>query len=402
MSAVDGEGDVVVTPDAPGEEPTVEGAKASPLERRAAGEGPPVAPPPPAPPADLPSVQPKALTHGRLPTWGPWAVYGVAAVIGIVLIFAMDTNIVLAALMCAAGAGIVTYAWSRAVEGGRHATDRVVTLAVVSAFAVAAAPLVSVLYTVIDEGRHRFDADFFTETMRSVVGPGGGAYHAIIGTLVITGLATLFSVPVGIMCAVYLNEYGRGKLKAAIIFFVDVMTGIPSIVAGLFAFALFSIFLGPGVRLGIAAAIALSVLMIPIVVRSTEEMLKVVPNGLRESSYALGVPKWRTITKVVLPTSMAGIITGVMVAVARVMGETAPLLITSGTLDSLNWNPFHGRMESLPVFAFDQYRNPGVQRDAYTERVWAAVLVLVTIVMALNLIARLIYRRFGGKAAADR
>ncbi len=204
------------------------------------------------------------------------------------------------------------------------------------------------------------------------MGAGGGAYHAIVGTLVITLLATAASVPIGIMAAVYLNEYGRGRLKSALIFFVDVMTGIPSIVAGLFAFALFALFLGPGIRLGVMGAVALSVLMIPIVVRSTEEMLKVVPNGLRESSYALGVPKWRTVVSVVLPTASAGIMTGVMVAVARVIGETAPLLITTGTFSTVNWNPFAGRMENLPVFSFSQYKNPGVPKAPYIERAWAA------------------------------
>ncbi len=138
------------------------------------------------------------------------------------------------------------------------------------------------------------------------------------------------------------------------------MTGIPSIVAGLFAYALFAIFLGPGVRLGIIGSVALLVLMIPIVVRSTEEMLRIVPNHLREASYALGVPKWRTITKVVLPTAMAGIITGVMLAIARIIGETAPLLITTGVVTSVNGNPFDGRMSKPAVFAFNQYKSPGV------------------------------------------
>jgi phosphate transport system permease protein len=273
--------------------------------------------------------------------------------------------------------------------------DRAVTIAVTAAFLLALLPLVSVLYTVIDRGAARFDETFFTDDMRNVIGDGGGAYHAIIGTLIITLCATVISVPIGIMAAIYLNEYGRGPLKRWLTFFVDVMTGIPSIVAGLFAFALFSIFFGPGVRLGIMGGIALSVLMIPIVVRATEEMLKIVPNSLRESAFALGVPKWRMVTKVVLPTALAGIVTGVMVAVARVMGETAPLLITAGTFSSTNWNPFDGRMENLPVFSFSQYKNPGVLRDAYFDRAWTAALTLILIVMILNVIARIVYRRFG-------
>jgi phosphate transport system permease protein len=299
---------------------------------------------------------------------------------------------VVAAFVVALGS---VYTWSRVVEGPRRAKDRAVTIAVTAAFLLALLPLVSVLSTVVDRGLARFDETFFTESARNVVGAGGGAYHAIVGTIVITLCATVISVPIGVLAAIYLNEYGRGRLKRWLTFFVDVMTGIPSIVAGLFAFALFSLFLGPGIRLGIMGAVALSVLMIPIVVRSTEEMLKIVPDSLREASYALGVPKWRTIVKVVLPTAMAGIVTGVMVAVARVMGETAPLLITTGTFSSTNWNPFSGRMENLPVFSFNQYKNPGVLRDAYFDRAWAAALTLILLVMLLNLAARLLYRRFG-------
>ncbi len=344
------------------------------------------------PPID---VQPSTLVQGRLPDWGPWVVYGGFALLGVIAIVAGGTNMVLAAIVAALAAGIVVYTWARVVEGSRRATDRAITLFVSSAFATAVVPLISVIYVTVARGSDRFDSQFFTEDVRNVVGVGGGGLHAIVGTLVITGLTTIVSVPIGIMCAVYLHEYGHGKLKSAIIFFVDVMTGIPSIVAGLFAFALFSIFMGPGIRLGVMGAVALSVLMIPIVVRSTEEMLKIVPNGLRESSYALGVPKWRTITKVVLPTALAGIVTGVMVAVSRVIGETAPLLITTGTFSTTNWNPFSGRMENLPVFAFNEYKNPGVPKAPYIERAWAAALTLIIIVMVLNVLARLVYRRFG-------
>jgi phosphate transport system permease protein len=173
------------------------------------------------------------------------------------------------------------------------------------------------------------------------------------------------------------------------------MTGIPSIVAGLFAYSVFALVFGPGVRLGIVGAVALSVLMVPIVVRSTEEMLRIVPNTLREASYALGVPKWKTITSVVLPTALAGIVTGVMLAVARIIGETAPLLIATGVVDSLNTDPFNGRMQNLAVFAFNEYKNPGVPAAPSLDRAWAAALTLIVIVMALNLLARFVYRRFG-------
>jgi phosphate transport system permease protein len=233
--------------------------------------------------------------------------------------------------------------------------------------------------------------------MRSVVGAGGGAVHAIWGTLLMTLAATVISVPIGLFTAIYLVEYGRGPIARAITFLVDVMTGIPSIVAGLFAYALFALFFGPGVRLGIAGAVALSVLMIPVVVRASEEMLKLVPNELREAALALGVPKWLTIVKVVLPTSIAGITTGVMLAIARVIGETAPLLIVAGFTQSLNTNLFEGRMQSLPVFVYTSYAYPGVDTQAYIDRAWAGALTLILIVMVLNLAARLIARFFAPK-----
>jgi phosphate transport system permease protein len=332
---------------------------------------------------------------GTLPGWGPWAVLVASAAFVGAILAAVGFKVAPLLIFTAILSGVVIYGWSRAVEGRRKATDRGVTFLVSLAFLIALAPLLSLLYTVVDRGLARFDADFFQISMRGVVGAGGGAYHAILGTLIITGLATIISVPIGVMTAIYLQEYGAGRLRRWVTFFVDVMTGIPSIVAGLFAYALFAIFLGPGIRLGIVGAVALSVLMIPIVVRSTEEMLRIVPNHLREASYALGVPKWRTIVKIVLPTAMAGIVTGVMLAIARIIGETAPLLITTGVVTSVNGDPFSGRMMNLAVFAFSQYKSPGVPPEPYFERAWSAALALILIVMILNLLARLLYRRFG-------
>jgi phosphate transport system permease protein len=175
------------------------------------------------------------------------------------------------------------------------------------------------------------------------------------------------------------------------------MTGIPSIVAGLFAYALFAIFFGPGVRLGIAGAVALSVLMIPVMVRSAEEVLKLVPNELREAAYALGVPKWRTIVKVVIPTAIAGLGTSVTLAIARVIGETAPLLVTVGITNATNLDPFDGRMATLPVFAYYQLTQPGVPPEFGIDRAWTAALVLIMLVMGLNLVARLISHFFAPK-----
>jgi phosphate transport system permease protein len=278
----------------------------------------------------------------------------------------------------------------------RRLKDRLMTIVIVSAFALAMIPLASLLFTVVSKGIDRFDVAFFTESARGVIGAGGGAGHAIVGTLVITGVATLIAVPIGLMAAIYLNEYGGdSSLRKALTFFVDVMTGIPSIVAGLFAYALFAIFLGPGIRLGIMGSVALSVLMVPIVIRSSEEVLKVVPSDLREASFALGTPKWKTITKVVLPTAMAGLVTGIMLAIARIVGETAPLLVTTGVIDSINSNPLDGRMQNLAVYAYNEYKNPGVPPEPSFDRAWTAVLTLILIVMVLNLAARLVYRRFG-------
>jgi phosphate transport system permease protein len=338
-----------------------------------------------------------SLQGGVLPAWAPYGVIGGSAVaLGAILAAAGIFNVAALLVLNTIVSSALLFAWSRSVEGSRQARNRLMTSAIVSAFAVAVLPLISLLYEVIGRGLARFDTAFFTETARGVVGEGGGALHAVAGTLIITALATLISVPIGLMAAIYLNEYGgESRLRRWLIFFVDVMTGIPSIVAGLFAFALFAIFLGPGIRLGIIGAIALAVLMIPIVIRSAEEILKIVPGHLREAAYALGTPKWKTIVRIVLPTALAGLVTGVMIAVSRVIGETAPLLVTTGVVDSLNTNPFSGRMMNLAVYAFQEYKNPGVMKEAAFDRAWAAALTLIAIVMLLNLVARFIYRRYG-------
>lgn len=352
----------------------------------------------PAAPAHIP------LTSGHLPRWAPWALLvGSLAVFGAiygVLGAAAGGEFSIAGwlILSLIAYLVLIYTISRIVEGARRAFDRFVTGIVSSAFAIAMVPLVSVGWTVVSNGIARFDATFFSSSMRGIVGEGGGAVHAIWGTLLITLTAAIISVPIGLMTAIYLIEYGQEKrLARAITFLVDVMTGIPSIVAGLFAYALFALIFGPGVRMGFAGAVALSVLMIPVVVRSSEEMLRLVPNELREASYALGVPKWLTIVKVVLPTSIAGITTGVMLAIARVIGETAPLLITAGFTDAMNQNLFDGRMQTLPVYIYSQYAYKGIPPEAYVDRAWAAALTLILIVMALNLIARIVAKVFAPK-----
>ncbi|WP_425955997.1 phosphate ABC transporter permease PstA [Xylanimonas sp. McL0601] len=293
-------------------------------------------------------------------------------------------------------------------DKGRKRKDRLMTGLVWFAFLLAIAPLVSLLWTVVTQGIGRLNADFLFYSMRNVYGgmDAGGAYHAILGTLLITLWTALISVPLGLLVAIYLVEYGRGALARSVTFFVDVMTGIPSIVAGLFAYAVFVVFFGAGIRMGIMGSVALSLLMTPVVVRSCEEMLRLVPNELREASLALGVPKWLTIVKVVLRTSVAGLTTGVLLAIARVIGETAPLLIAVGVTASINTNMFSGSMMTLPVFIYDQYKAGPVPCSAAVtdciasinfDRAWTAALTLVIIVVILNLLGRLVTRLFAPK-----
>ncbi|MCW2740579.1 MAG: pstA [Blastococcus sp.] len=346
---------------------------------------------PPAPTAGL------VRTHGRLPRFAPVGLFTGGVLVGAALSALTGFSIVLTVVYGAVLGTLAVWGTSRRIEGSRTAVDRLVTCAVTTAFAIAMAPLVSLVYTVLSRGLRRLDGEFFNSSMLGVVGEGGGAYHAILGTLIITGLTAVISVPIGLLTAIYVVEYGTGRLKRAITFLVDVMTGIPSIVAGLFAFSLFALFFGPGVRLGVMGAVALSVLMIPVVVRSSEEVLKLVPNELREAAYALGVPKWRTIVKVVLPTAVAGLATGVTLAIARVIGETAPLLITVGIVNGTNLDPFDGRMATLPVFAYYQLTQPGFPPEYAIDRAWTAALILIILVMTLNVVARLISRFFAPK-----
>jgi len=345
-----------------------------------------------------------ALTTGRLPRWAPWVLLGgswivLCVVFGFVAAASdSEFNIAAALFLGTILFDVLIFVVAYLVEGARQARDRLITSLVATAFIIALLPLVSLISTVLVNGLPRFDIQFFSESMRNVVGEGGGALHAIMGTLLITLAATLISVPIGLLTAIYLVEYGRGSLARAITFVVDVMTGIPSIVAGLFAYAFFSLILSdPGVRFGLGGSVALSLLMIPVVVRSSEEMLKLVPNELREASYALGVPKWLTILKIVIPTSIAGITTGVTLAISRVIGETAPLLLIAGFTASMNYNLFEEKMMSLPVFVYTQYANPGTDVQSYLDRAWAGALTLIVIVMVLNLVARLIAKIFSPK-----
>jgi phosphate ABC transporter permease subunit PstA len=349
-----------------------------------------------APQLSAPQPRPVRVER-KLPRFAPLGLFLLGIALGAALSAVTGFSVTSTVIYGVVLGTVLVYVATRAVQGRRKATDRLVTCLVTTAFGIAMVPLISLVYTVLDKGLARFDGDFFSNSMYRVVGEGGGAYHAILGTLIITLVATVISVPIGLFTAIYLVEYGTGRLKRAITFFVDVMTGIPSIVAGLFAFALFTLLFGNDFRAGVMGAVALSVLMIPVVVRSSEEVLKLVPNELREASYALGIPKWRTVVKVVLPTAIAGLGTGITLSVARVVGETAPLLITVGLITGTNLNPFDGRMATLPVFAFYQLTQPGTATQAFLDRAWTAALVLIVFVMALNILARLISRFFAPK-----
>lgn len=286
-------------------------------------------------------------------------------------------------------ASITATSW--AVEGRRKAIDRLVSNLVVSAFLVALTPLALVVYFTAVRGIPHFSATFFTHSLAGVPPSeqGGGIAAAIQGTVEQVLLASLISVPVGILVAVYVTEYGRGMFARAIRFLIDVMTGIPSIVAGLFIYTFMVIALHQGFS-GFAGSLALSILMLPVVVRSAEEMITLVPNAFREASYALGVARWRTIVSVVLPTAMGGLVTGVMLAVARVTGETAPLLLTAFDNSYLNANPFKGQQSSLSLVVYTQ------AQQAYQpaiDRAWAAAATLILIVIGLYVVARLLTRR---------
>jgi phosphate transport system permease protein len=347
----------------------------------------------PAPASSRPGspggTDPLGLRRSTLPGWAPYAVAAVtaAALAGLFAVTALD-GYVLAAVLFVPLFTLVLGALSARVEGRRRATDRMVTSVVSTSFALAIIPLVSVLTTVVSRGAERLSPYFLSVSMRNV-GPtddAGGIYHAIVGTVQQVGLASVIAVPLGILTAVYLVEYGRGRLARTITFFVDVMTGVPSIVAGLFIFTLWILTFGFD-YMGWAGAMALSILMLPVVVRSTEEMLKLVPAELREASLALGVPRWVTILRVVIPTALTGIITGVMLAVARIIGETAPLLLTVFFATSINYNPFSGPQVALPQYVYDEAQR-GL--EIATDRAWAAALTLILIVMLLNLVARAI------------
>ncbi|UAK34461.1 phosphate ABC transporter permease PstA [Nocardia sputi] len=279
----------------------------------------------------------------------------------------------------------------RDVSLARRIRNNLATGLVWTAFGIALVPLAWVLIMVVTKGFSAVvRANWWQNSLKGVLPNqvAGGVYHAIYGTVVQSLVATVIAVPLGIMAAVYLVEYGRGVLAKTTTFMVDILAGVPSIVAALFIFALWIATLGFP-QSSLAVSLALVLLMLPVVVRSTEEMLKLVPDELREASYALGIPKWKTIVRIVVPTALPGMISGILLAIARVMGETAPVLVLVGYSKSINTNIFDGNMASLPLLIYQELANP---EAAGRERVWGAALTLILIIALLYLAAAVLNR----------
>ncbi|RSM43352.1 phosphate ABC transporter permease PtsA [Amycolatopsis balhimycina DSM 5908] len=281
------------------------------------------------------------------------------------------------------------------VSLARKVKNGIATVLVWLSFLIAVVPLVWVLYTVIANGIKRIPySNWWSQDLGNFLSDevGGGVLHAIIGSLLQGLVCAVIAVPIGMLVAIYLVEYGRGKLAKATTFMVDILSGVPSIVAALFIYALWITTFGLP-RSGFAVSLALVLLMIPVVVRSSEEMLRIVPDDLREASYALGVPKWKTIMKIVLPTAMSGIVGGVMMALARVMGETAPLLVLVGYSAYTNWDIFSGEQAALPLLMNNERVTNSMDPGSVGfDRIWGAALTLVLIIALINLLATVFAR----------
>lgn len=268
----------------------------------------------------------------------------------------------------------------------RRIKNLVATVVMWLCFAIALVPLGWVVTLVLTKGLPAITSSRWWGHSQHGILPnsnGGGVYHAIYGTILQSAAAAIVAVPLGVLAAIFLVEYGGGWLARVTTFMVDILAGVPSIVAALFVFAAWIATFGFP-RSAVAVSLALVLLMLPVVVRSCEEMLKLVPHELREASYALGVPKWKTILRIVVPTAAPGILTGVLLALARIMGETAPVLVLVGYSKSINYNVFSGNMASLPLLIYQELANP---EPAGRLRVWGASLTLIAIIAALYVAA---------------
>ena len=239
-------------------------------------------------------------------------------------------------------------------------------------------------------GIQALNLDLITKGTKAL-GVGGGALGAILGSLQMVGLATLMAVPLGILAGVYVNEFSSRRSARSIRFAADVMVGVPSILIGIFVYTL--LVLPFRQYNAFAGAVSLAVIMIPVIMRTTEEILKIVPGTLREASLSLGVPVWRTVLSVVIPTGLAGILTGLMLAIARAAGETAPLLFTALGSRLVNVGDFSRPMDALPLFIYNNARQP---YDALNQQAWGAAFLLLLFVLTVNVLVR--YRTWGRRA----
>ncbi|WP_343601259.1 phosphate ABC transporter permease PstA [Mycobacterium sp.] len=279
------------------------------------------------------------------------------------------------------------------VSRARRVADTVATVLVTMSVTVALAPLLWVLYSVAAKGFHVIASSvWWTHSQADMTAfvVGGGAYHALVGTLLQGSVCAAIAIPVGVFVGIYLVEYGGGtRLGRLTNFMVDILAGVPSIVAALFVYALCVATLGLR-RSGLVVSLALVLLMLPVIVRATEEMLRIVPADLREASYALGVPKWKTVARIVIPAGLSGIVTGIMLALARVMGETAPLLVLVGYSQAMNFDIFSGFMGSLPGMMYDQTLAGAGGNPVPTDRLWGAALTLILLIALVNVGARVV------------
>jgi phosphate transport system permease protein len=345
-----------------------------------------------------PTADPRQLRPGREALVRPVAIFGAAAALTGLAFLVTPLSGAFGYAICTYLTFVALFAWDTVRREGRTAGwDRVITVVVTTCGLCTIVPLAIIVLYVVTKGIAGLSGNFFRQSMASV-GPldpasQGGAYHAIIGTLEQVGLASLIATPLGLLTAVYLSEAegmarpGKtARLSRTVRLLVDAMSGIPSIVAGLFIYTMFIIRLHQGYS-GLAAALALSVLMLPTVARTGEEVLRIVPGGLREASLSLGAPLWRTVLKVLMPAARSGLITAVILGVARIAGETAPLLMTALGSDAVNKNPFHGVQSALPLFAFQRIRNAA---PSEISRGWAGALVLIALVLTLFTLARVL------------
>jgi phosphate transport system permease protein len=333
----------------------------------------------------------RGIRQASLPSWAIAATTAGAILVTLLLFvvsgFAGKADfVVVAAVLIVVAIGAASWV----VEGRRRAIDRIATNAALGALVLTLLPLGYVITYVVKKGAPAFSLSFLTQ--EATAGPlaaGGGIAPAILGTLEQVVIASAFAVPLALLVAIYITEYGGNRFATSVRFLIDVMTGIPSIVAGLFVLAFWITALHQPLS-GFAGAMALGIIELPIVVRTSEEMIRLVPNALREASYALGIPKWKTVVRVVLPVASTGLTTGVMLALARAIGETAPVLLVVGFNNYTNLNPFSGNQASLPGYIFEFARSSS---NFDVQRAWAAALTLILVVVVLYVAARLLTRR---------